>query len=97
MNDTFERRVQSAAVAGWWMLLMAAAFLCLQWIIYLLVMATHPAWLLSLWGPDISWNAVQRLWFGGVAIFKLCLWLLALLILWLTLWARQMRKQSSRT
>ena len=96
MNDIFERRVQAAAVAAWWTLLFAAVFLSLQWVIYLLVMSAQPAWLLTLWGPDIAWHTVQRVWFWGVAIFKLCLWFLALLALWLTLWARQLRKQEPR-
>lgn len=92
MSITFENRVRSAAVAGWWMLLIAAGFLTLQWIIYLLVMSARPAWLLAFWGPDITWQVVQQVWFWCLAILKLCLWLMALGILWLTLWAQQMRK-----
>ncbi len=93
MNNVFEKRVRAAAVAGWWVLLVAAGFLVLQWIIYLVVMSARPAWLLSLWGPDVSWSFVQNVWFWAAAIFKLCLWLLALVVLWLTLWAWQLRKQ----
>jgi hypothetical protein len=47
---------------------------------------------LSLWGPGVDWNFVQHVWFWGTAAFKLCLWVLALLVIWLTLWARQLRK-----
>ncbi len=94
MNSTFENRVRAAAVAGWWTLLIAVGFLVFQWIAYLLVTSTQPAWLLSLWGPDISWNTIQNVWFWIMAIFKLCLWLLALVVLWMTLWARQLRKRA---
>ena len=94
MNDAFEKRVRAAAVAGWWTLLVAVVFLTLQWFAYLAIMSAKPAWLLTLWGPDVSWSFVQNVWFWGTAIFKLFLWLLALVVLWLTLWARQLRKTS---
>jgi hypothetical protein len=93
MNDTFEKRVRAAAVAGWWTLLIAVAFLLIQWIVYLLVMSAHPAWVLSLWGPDTTWSFFQTVWFWGIAILKLCLWPQAIVVLWLTLWARQLRKK----
>ena len=96
MDDTFEKRVRAAAVAGWWTLLIAAGFLAFQWIAYLLVISTRPAWLPSLWGPDLGWQAVQNVWFWAMAIFKLCLWLLALIVLWLTLWGRQLRNRAGR-
>lgn len=46
MNDPFEKKVRAAAVAGWWVVLIAAGFLTLIWLIYLAVMSTHPTWLL---------------------------------------------------
>jgi len=94
MNDLFEKRVRAAAVAGWWVVLIAAAFLLLQWIIYRRLMSTRPACLLSMWGPDLSWAFVQKVWFWAIAAFKLCVWLWTLLVLWLTLWARQLRKRA---
>ncbi len=93
MNDVFEKRVRAAAVAGWWTLLIAVGFLMIQWLGYLLVISNHPKWLLSLWGPDITWSTVQTMWFWGLAIMKICIWPLALVTLWLTLWARQLRKR----
>jgi hypothetical protein len=33
---------------------------------------------------------VVSLWFLGV--FKLCLWLMLVVVVWLTLWARQLRR-----
>jgi len=93
MNDAFEKKVRAAAIAGWWTLLIAAGFLTLQWIAYLLVVSSRPAWLLSLWGKEASWSTVQNVWLWFLAVFKFCLWLLTLLVLWLTLWARQLRRQ----
>jgi hypothetical protein len=92
MNDTFEKKVRSAAIAGWWVILIAVCFLTLQWLIYLAVMSNHPAWLLTLWGPGGDWPLVQTVWFWAMAAFKFCVWLMILAVLWLTLWARQLRK-----
>jgi hypothetical protein len=94
MNDNFEKRVRDAASAGWWTLLLAAGFFMLQWIIYLLVMYIQPAWVLTLWGPEVSWQEAQKLWFLGLACFKVSLGLMAVAVLWLTLWARQLRKRA---
>ena len=92
MNDAFEKRVRAAAVAGWWVVLIAIAVIVLQWIIYLAVMQAHPAWVLSMWGPNMDWTFVQMVWFWGIAAMKFILWLMAVIALWLTLWARQLRK-----
>jgi hypothetical protein len=46
----------------------------------------------ALWGQDVSWDFMQvvSLWFLGV--FKSLLWFLIPIVLWLTLWARQLRQ-----
>jgi hypothetical protein len=94
VNGSFEKRVRAAAVAGWWVVLVAAGFVTLQWILYLVAMSARPAWLLSLWGPDVDWAFVHTVWFWAIAILKFCLWLLALVVIWLTLWAWRLRKQT---
>ena len=97
MNDSFEKKVRAAAVAGWWVVLIGYALLIATWAVYLGLMSDRPVWLLRMWGGDVvnqglSWEFMQTvsLWFMGV--FKLCLWLLFLVVLWLALWARQLRK-----
>ena len=96
MNDAFEKRVKAAVVAGWWTVLITVAFITLQWIIYVIVMSARPAWLLSMWGPDVDWAFVQRVWFWAIAILKFILWLMILVVIWLTLWARRLRKADGR-
>lgn len=93
MNDTFAKHVRAAAVALWWVVLIAIAFIVLQWVAYLAVMNARPAWILSMWGPNFDWDSVQMVWFWAVAVLKFIVWLLALVALWLTLWARQLRKR----
>jgi hypothetical protein len=93
VNDPFEKKVRAAAVSGWWVVLIAYALLLVTWGVYLVIVSARPAWLLAMWGQgDVSWAFVQTvsLWFLGV--FKLSVWLLILVVLWLTLWARQLRK-----
>ena len=43
---------------------------------------------------NVSWEFVETVWFWMVAIFKLCVWVLALVVVWLTLWARQLRRRA---
>jgi hypothetical protein len=94
MNDDFEGKVRGAGVAGWWAVLAAAAVLALQWVAYLLVMSSRPAWILSLWGST-SWPEVQHLWLLATVFLKFSLAVLAILCLWLTLWARELRRGRS--
>ena len=92
MNDTFEKKVRSAAVAGWWVVLVAAGFLTLVWLVYLAAMNTRPGWMLAMWGPDVSRGFFQNVCLWVMVIFKFCVWIMGLAALWLTLWARQMSK-----
>jgi hypothetical protein len=92
MNDAFEQRIRAAAEAGWRVVLVALTFLIVQWLVFLAVMATKPECLKSLWGPGIDWPFVQNVWFWAIVEIKVFVWLLALCVLGLTLWARQLRK-----
>jgi hypothetical protein len=92
MNNTFAERVGAAAIAGWWTLLIGVIFLIIQWLLYLILIPARPSWIQHMWGTNLSWDFVQTVWFWGTAVFKLCLWIMAFIALWLTLWARQLRK-----
>lgn len=96
MNDIFEKRVKAAAVAGWWMVLITAGFVTLQWVVYLAVLWAKPACLLAMWGPGADWPFVQQVWFAAIVLVKFIVWLMIAASLWLTLWARQMRKRIRR-
>jgi len=97
MNDVFEKRVRAAAVAGWWALLIAVGCITLHWLIYLVVISARPAWFLSVCGPDVDWTFIQRVWFWAIVFQKFSVWPTALAVIWLTLWARQLRKQTGRS
>jgi hypothetical protein len=90
MNDVFEKRIRAAAIAGWWVVLIALAFIFLQ----LALMHARPPCVLLMWGPNLDWPFVQMVWFWAIAALKFVLLLIVLIVLWLTLWARQLRKQA---
>jgi hypothetical protein len=92
MNDVFQKRVRAAAVAGWWTLLVAAIFLTIQWIVFLFIMKERPECVHDLLFAQLDWAFVQNVWFWMTAIFKLCVWVMALIVIWLSLWARQLKK-----
>ena len=93
MTDPFERRVQSAAVAGWWTVLITVIVLTVQWFLLRWIAMDPESWIRSLWKPFYDADVLHlALWLIGV--WKLCLWLLASVALWLTLWARQLRKRA---
>ena len=94
MNDVFQQRVRAAAVAGWWTVLIAVIFLASAWVVFLVLMSARPPWLQWLFGPGVSWDYVQNVGFWVVSIFKMCVWLMALVVVWLTLWANQLEKKS---
>ncbi len=73
-------------------MLIAIGFLTLVWILFLVLMSARPPWLESLFGTGVSWEYVQNVRFWIVSVFKMCIWLLVLVVIWLTLWARQLRK-----
>ena len=80
-------------MAGWWTLLIASVFMVVNWLAYLVIMSVKPDWLLGFWGAgELSWDNVQLIWFGMVALFKVLIWVLALVVIWLSLWARKLRK-----
>jgi hypothetical protein len=90
MDDLFIKKVRTAAVAGWWTLLIATCLLLIQWLAYLLIVPRQPAWLLAFWGENISWSTISTIWFWGMAAIKIFILLMAFIVIWLTLWARKL-------
>ena len=95
MSDDFAKRVRSAAIAGWWTLLIASIFVTIQWVAYLHMMRVKPAWVLGMWGGnDVTWSTIQSMWLWFIGVFKLIIWVFAMVVIWLSLWARSLRKLS---
>ena len=79
--------VRSAAVAGWWTVLIAGIWVTVAWLIWRGVLKSKPAWLMKLWGFEMDWKEVQRIMFYSLAVMKMIIFVCILVCLWLTLWA----------
>jgi hypothetical protein len=93
MDDLFIRKVRTAAVAGWWTLLIAYCILLVQWLAYLLIMTKQPAGILCIWGNGITWPEIRNIWLWGMVVYKFIVGIMLFIIIWLTLWARQLAKK----
>ncbi len=92
MDEVYAKRVRDAAIAGWWTILVAVIVASVQWLAYLAVMHFKPEWMLCVWGPSMSWERMGRLWMGYMAVFKIIIWTMILAVIWLSLWARRLRR-----
>jgi hypothetical protein len=90
MDELFTKKVRTAAIAGWWTLLIAFCLFMLQYIMYLLIVPREPGWLMCLWGEDLTWSSIRTIWFWGMAVIKLGLLLMTFIVIWLTIWARKL-------
>jgi hypothetical protein len=93
MEARFSLKVKSAAVAAWWTILIAFSFILFQWLIYRYFNA-HPQGLISVLLGGFDWQFIRVVWLWSVAVLKLCMWLLLLVTIWLTLWARALAKSN---
>ena len=88
MDDTFTKRVRVAAAAGWWTILIVYCFFVLNWLLYLFIISKQPSWMLKLMGEGLTWQTYQTLWLWGMLVFKLGILLMAVIVVWLTIWGR---------
>ena len=93
MDEIFTKKVRTAAVAGWWTLLIAYCILLIQWFAYLLIMTRQPAGVLFIWGHGVTWPEIRTIWLWAMVAFKLGVGMMLFVVIWLTLWARQLAKK----
>ena len=93
MDEIFIKKVRTAAVAGWWTLLIAYCILLIQWFAYLLIMRWQPAGILCLWGEGLSWAEIRTIWLWAMVAYKLGVVMLLFFVTWLSLWVRQLVKK----
>lgn len=87
MNPETAAFIQAASVAAWWTTLIAAIWITVAWLVWRFVTRTKPAWLMKLWGFELTWPDVQKTMFYALAIMKMILFILVLAAIWLSLWA----------
>ena len=88
MSEEFAAVIRSAAVAGWWTVLIGVIWLTVAWLIWMQILRTKPAWLIRLWGGNLSWEQVQSVMITFMAVAKLILFVCVLGSIWLTLWTK---------
>jgi hypothetical protein len=93
MDEIFAKKVRAAAVAGWWTVLIAYCILMIQWFAYLLIIPRQPAEMLCLWGEGVTWSEIRTIWLWAMVAYKLCVGMMIFLVIWLTLWAKQLAKK----
>ena len=93
MDEILAKKVRAAAVAGWWTLLIAYSILLVQWFAYLVIMAKQPAGMLCIWGNGVTWPEIRTIWLWGTVAFKLGVGMMLFVVIWLTFWARQLKKK----
>jgi len=94
MEDQFSLKVKSAAVAAWLTIMIAFAFALFNWLLYLYFNARPQAWFSTLLG-GFDWQSIRVIWLWSIAALKICMWVLLLVTVWLTLWARELTKKNS--
>ncbi|MGC1404564.1 MAG: hypothetical protein WA974_16735 [Thermodesulfobacteriota bacterium] len=93
MDQIFTKKVRAAAVAGWWTLLIASCILLIQWLAYLLIMTKQPTGIVCLLGKGVTYPEIRTIWLWAMMAFKLGVGMMIFVVIWLTLWARQMAKR----
>jgi hypothetical protein len=96
MDEVFTRKVRAAAVAGWWTLLIAFCILLIQWLAYLLIMTKQPTGIVCFWGEGVTWPEIRTIWLRAMVAYKLVVGVILFVVIWLTLWARQLEKKFDR-
>ena len=93
MDEIYTKKVRAAAVAGWWTLLIAFCILLIQWLAYLLIMTKQPRGIVCLWGEGVTWPEIRAIWLWAMVAYKLGVAMMIFVVIWLTLWARQLAKK----
>lgn len=93
MNDTFELRLRAAVRAGWWTVLIWVVFLTVLWGISLAMLRCQPGWMLDMMGSgQITWAQIQMLYLWIIAVAKVVVWVWTMVVVFLTIWLRQLRR-----
>ena len=94
MSDLRER-VRSAAVAGWWTILIMMLWMTTGWLLWVFVLLPcKPDWILFLWGGEefLNWQRVYDTFFHFMVTWKLIMFVMMTVTIWLSLWARKLKK-----
>jgi hypothetical protein len=92
MEEGLSKRVRAAAIAGWWTLAVAVGFGLLLGLASIGFLSCRPDWVVRFWGPDITWATIYAVTLWMFAVYKVFTLILLIVAVWLSLWARRLRK-----
>ncbi len=96
MSEGLASRVRAAAAAGWAALLIFWALMVAGWLAVLAILNAQPEWVRQLLGgPAVTWEQVQWTYLTGLLAMKVMSLAALILVVWLTFWARRLRRAGS--
>ena len=75
-------------------MLILGIWLTVGWFAWMAVLSARPAWMLAMWGQGMTWDEAHQIVVTMMGAFKLIVLTLLMLTIWVSLWARQLGKQS---
>ncbi|MEI8274301.1 MAG: hypothetical protein WCG08_16940, partial [Paludibacter sp.] len=63
------------------------------WFAYLLIIPRQPSEILFFWGESVTWQEIRTIWLWAMVAYKLCVAMMIFVVIWLTLFARQLAKK----
>ena len=92
-DEVFVRRIRAAARAAWWTFLVAIGLHLVAWLGGLWALSARPDWMMALWGEgNLTWDRVHETLLSYWSTWKIVVWTIALVAIWLTLWARRLER-----
>ena len=93
MDEMFIKKVRTAAVAGWWTVLIAYCLLLLSWFSYLMIMKIRLEGVVCLLGKGVTWEEIPTIWLWGMVAYKLSVAIMLFVVICLTLWTKKLAKK----
>ena len=87
----FETRLRCAVVAGWWTALIAWVWFTAAWFGWLLIKAASPGFIEWAWG-GVGLAEMQDVVFAFFGVMKMGLFAWVIIVIFLTIWSRKLRK-----
>jgi hypothetical protein len=91
MDELYYKKVRAAAVAGWWTILFAVLLGLIIAGSSMLTLHYKPAWVLSFWS-GVTWNDFQNVILWMIVGYRLTVWAMLLIVIWLSLWAAKLKR-----
>ena len=96
MEMDLASKVRAAARAGWWTVILVSLIMTGAWFLAIAIVGAQPAWLGKIWPGEVDWDEIQALYVRFFAVFKMIVWTMIALTIWLTCWGARLRRLAER-